>query len=150
MTHLLFHKTPNSVSSEPGAAQPVVSRSRVRFGVTRRPDRSELTLPLCPRNRTLVGHRAKSEKCRYCCKSRKLHPNFRRNVENAKRSMVRITSAPLSKSPMSLAGDDEVPQISTRKPRLRPLEFLTPSAKRLLQHYLPTSDIARRMTRGIA
>jgi hypothetical protein len=32
---------------------------------------------------------------------------------------------------------DEVPQISPRKTRLRPSEFLTPSAKRLLQHYPP-------------
>jgi hypothetical protein len=30
------------------------------------------------------------------------------------------------------------PQISTRKPRLRPSEFLTPSTKRLLQHYRHT------------
>jgi hypothetical protein len=36
---------------------------------------------------------------------------------------------------MSFAGGDEVPQISKGKPRLRPSEFLTPSAKRLLQHY---------------
>src|SRR5450432_3142047 len=41
---------------------------------------------------------------------------------------------------MSLALDDEVPQISARKPRLRPLEFLTPSAKRLLQHNLPKAE----------
>src|SRR5512143_216811 len=35
---------------------------------------------------------------------------------------------------MSLSRGDEVPQVSTRKLRLRPSEFLTPSAKRLLQH----------------
>src|ERR1700733_12561736 len=35
---------------------------------------------------------------------------------------------------MSFARGGEVPQISTRKPRLRPSEFLTPSTKRLLQH----------------
>jgi catechol 2,3-dioxygenase-like lactoylglutathione lyase family enzyme len=46
---------------------------------------------------------------------------------------------------MSLACGDEVPQISTRKSRLRPSEFLTPSAKRLLQHYLPLADIAARV-----
>jgi hypothetical protein len=33
-----------------------------------------------------------------------------------------------------------VPQISTQKPRLRPSEVLTPSAKRLLQDYLPQPD----------
>src|SRR4029077_18765210 len=50
----------------------------------------------------------------------------------------------------NLARGDEVPQIFTRKPRLRPSEFLTPSAKRLLQQYrhdLPrdfrTSDYLR-------
>ena len=36
---------------------------------------------------------------------------------------------------MSFVWGDEVPQISTRKPLLLPLEFLRPSAKRLLQHY---------------
>src|ERR1700723_2569295 len=35
---------------------------------------------------------------------------------------------------MSFVRGGEIPQISTRKPRLRPSEFLTPSAKRLLQH----------------
>jgi hypothetical protein len=35
---------------------------------------------------------------------------------------------------MSFASGDEVPQISTRKTRLRPLEFLALSAKRLFQH----------------
>src|ERR1700693_5275792 len=35
---------------------------------------------------------------------------------------------------MSFARGGEVPQIPTRKPRLRPSEFLTPSARRLLQH----------------
>src|ERR1700685_374986 len=48
--------------------------------------------------------------------------------------MIRIVSVALPKSPTNLAQGDEVPQISTRKPHLRPSEFLTPSAKRLLQH----------------
>jgi hypothetical protein len=55
--------------------------------------------------------------------------------------MIRVTSVALPKSPTSLACDDEVPQIFTRKPRLRPLEFLTPSAKRLLQHYRAISGL---------
>jgi hypothetical protein len=54
---------------------------------------------------------------------------------NAERSTIQITSVALPKSPMSLAWGDEVPQIFTRKTRLRPSEFLTPSANRLLQHY---------------
>jgi hypothetical protein len=36
---------------------------------------------------------------------------------------------------------DEVLQISTRKTRLRPSEFLTPSAKRLLQQYRHQTDM---------
>ena len=43
---------------------------------------------------------------------------------------------------MSLSSGDEVPQIFTRKSRLQPGEFLITSAKRLLQQYLPTGDIA--------
>ena len=42
---------------------------------------------------------------------------------------------------MSFASGDEVPQISTPKPRRRPLEFLAPSPKRLFQHYLPKPEI---------
>jgi hypothetical protein len=39
------------------------------------------------------------------------------------RSTIRVTSVALRKSPMSFAWDDEVPQISTRKTRLRPQKF---------------------------
>jgi hypothetical protein len=49
--------------------------------------------------------------------------------------MIRIASVALPKSPMNLAQGDEVPQIITRRTRQRPPEFLTPPAKRLLQHY---------------
>jgi hypothetical protein len=48
---------------------------------------------------------------------------------------------------MSFASGDEVPQISTRKPRLRPLEFLAPSAKRLFQHY-PSKAAARTLQKN--
>src|ERR1700747_2479590 len=51
---------------------------------------------------------------------------------------------------MSLACGDEVPQISTRKSRLRPSEFLTPSAKRLLQHYRPQANQQRLSLRDAA
>jgi hypothetical protein len=40
---------------------------------------------------------------------------------------------------MNLARGDEVPQIITLRTRLRPSEFLTSPAKRLLQHYLTTA-----------
>jgi len=43
---------------------------------------------------------------------------------------------------VSFAAGHEVPQISTRKTRLRPSEFLMPSAKRLLQHYHVTIRIS--------
>jgi hypothetical protein len=86
---------------------------------------------------------------RYCCKSRKLHQSgFLVKPQNASRSTTRITSVALPKSPMSFAGRDKVPQISTRKPRLRPSEFLTPSAKRLLQHYPPDNGHPRERPTG--
>jgi len=75
-----------------------------------------------------------SEKCRYCCKSRKLHqPEFLGKPLHAKQSTIRITSVALPKPPMSFASGDEVSRISKRKPRLRPSEIWTPSARRLLQ-----------------
>jgi hypothetical protein len=43
---------------------------------------------------------------------------------------------------VSLSSGDEVPHIFTRKSRLQPGEFLITSAKRLLQHNLPRSDIS--------
>jgi hypothetical protein len=42
---------------------------------------------------------------------------------------------------VSLSSGDEVPHIFTRKSRLQPGEFLITSAKRLLQHNLPLTDI---------
>ena len=48
--------------------------------------------------------------------------------------MIRIASVALPKSRMNLAQGDEVPQIITRRTRKRPPEFLTPPAKRILQH----------------
>jgi hypothetical protein len=69
---------------------------------------------------------------------------------------ARVISVALPKSPMSFAWGDEVPQISTRKPCLRPSEFLTPSAKRLLQLSAKTSReqmqqiLLRRINRIVA
>ena len=53
---------------------------------------------------------------------------------NGKQSPIRIDAVALSKSPVNLMLDDEVPHIFTRKPRLRPVGFLIIGAKRLLQH----------------
>ena len=51
--------------------------------------------------------------------------------------MICTALVALPKSPMNLAQGDEVPQIITRRTRQRPSEFLTPPAKRLLQHNPP-------------
>jgi hypothetical protein len=53
--------------------------------------------------------------------------------------MIRTALVALPKSPMNLAQGDEVPQIITRRTRQRPSEFLTPPAKRLLQHNPPNN-----------
>jgi hypothetical protein len=82
---------------------------------------------------------------RFCCKSRKLQgPEFFAKTRNGKRSLIRMTSIALSKSPVSLTSGDEVPHIFTRKPRLQPAEFLITSAKRVLQHNPPTSEVSER------
>jgi hypothetical protein len=39
MTHLLLHKTPNSVSSEPGAAH--IGIQQLEFGIPRNPEKLE-------------------------------------------------------------------------------------------------------------
>ena len=72
---------------------------------------------------------------RLCCKSRKLQGHqFFAKTQNGKQSPIRIDAIALSKSPVSSTLGDEVPHIFTRKPRLRPLEFLILGAKRLLRH----------------
>jgi hypothetical protein len=85
--------------------------------------------------------------CRLCCKSRKLQGHeFFAKTRNGKQSPIRIDANALSMSPVSLTLGDEVPHIFTRKPRLRPLEFLILGAKRLLQHNLPQPDINQIIT----
>ena len=72
---------------------------------------------------------------RLCCKSRKLQGHdFFAKTRNRKQSPIRIDAVALSKSPVNLTLGNEVPHIFTRKPHLRPLEFLILGAKRLLQH----------------
>jgi len=76
-----------------------------------------------------------SENGRLCCKNRKSQGHeFFAKTRNGKQSLIRIDAIALSKSPVSLTLGDEVPHIFTRKPRLRPLEFLILGAKRLLRH----------------
>jgi hypothetical protein len=59
--------------------------------------------------------------------------------------MIRTALVALPKSPMNLAQGDEVPQIITRRTRQRPSEFLTPPAKRLLQHNRHEADLQTAM-----
>src|SRR4029077_1642295 len=79
---------------------------------------------------------------RYCCKSPKLPgDNFPAVRRFDRRPPIYVVSITLPRSPVSLSSGDEVPQIFTRKSRLQPGEFLITSAKRLLQQYLPLTDI---------
>src|SRR4249919_1542742 len=59
--------------------------------------------------------------------------------------MIRTASVAPPKSPMNLAQGDEVPQIITRRTRQRRSEFLTPLAKRLLQHNPPEADSSTKL-----
>ena len=84
-----------------------------------------------------------SEFGRYCCKSPKLPgDNFPAIRRSDRRPPIRVISIALPKSPVSLARDDEVPRVLIRKSRLKPGEFLITSAKRLLQHNLPTAEVS--------
>jgi hypothetical protein len=88
-----------------------------------------------------------SQKCRLCCKSRKLQGSkFFAKTQSGRQSLIRITSFALAKSPMSLTQGDEVPHVLTRKSRLQPAEFLITSAKRLLQHNRHFCDMPRSRT----
>jgi hypothetical protein len=98
--------------------------------------------PLYPELRTSAGTTGMSQLCRLCCKSRKLQGSkFFAKTQSGRQSLIRITSFALAKSPMSLTQGDEVPHVLTRKSRLQPAEFLITSAKRLLQHNLPETDM---------
>jgi hypothetical protein len=63
-----------------------------------------------------------------------------------------MASGLLPKSPVSSSLCDEAPHIFIPKSHLEPREFLISSAKRLLQHNLPISDIASliRTTKEVA
>ena len=83
---------------------------------------------------------------RLCCKSRKLQGHeFFAKTRSGKQSPIRTDAIAVSKSPVSLTLGDEVPHVFTRKPRLRPLEFLVIGAKRLLP---PASRIRAEMLQG--
>jgi hypothetical protein len=78
-----------------------------------------------------------------CCKSPKLPGDDFLTVRRPdRRTPVCAASMTLPGSPVSLSVGDEAPHIFTRRSRLKPGEFLITSAKRLLQHNLPETDIA--------
>ena len=80
---------------------------------------------------------------RLCCKSRKLQRHeFFAKTRSGRRSLIRIPSIALPKSPVSLTRGRQSPHIFTRKTRLQPAEFLITCAKRLLQQYRHLSDTA--------
>src|SRR5439155_18194974 len=72
---------------------------------------------------------------RLCCKSLKTPGDeFPARRRNKPQSLLDVASGSLPKSPVSFITCDEVPHISTRKPRLQPEKFAINGAKRLLQH----------------
>jgi hypothetical protein len=77
---------------------------------------AEVPLQTARAHRGTVGW-PMSDPGRFCCKSRKLQgPEFFAKIRNGKRSMIRITSIALSKSPVSLTSGDEVPHIRACSP----------------------------------
>src|ERR1700730_542349 len=104
--------------------------------------RSE-ALPLYLRQLTFVGMIGTSEKCRFCCKPPIMpFDQFPANRPNEPQSPIDVALRPLPKSPVSSSLDNVVPQSIVRSPRVRPGKFVFSDAKRLLQQYLPATDIA--------
>src|SRR6478672_6217279 len=66
---------------------------------------------------------------------------FPANRPNEPKSQSDIASRPLPKSPASSTQFDVVPQMIIRSSNVRPREFAIGDAKRLLQQYLPPTDI---------
>jgi hypothetical protein len=75
---------------------------------------------------------------RYCCKSPELPGNnFFAVRRSDRRSLIRVASITLPRSPVSSSPGDEVPHSFTRKPRPQPQKYLITSAKGLLQQNHP-------------
>src|SRR5262245_45907358 len=77
-----------------------------------------------------VGHLARSEKCRYCCKSPKLPAaNFPAVKKSDRRPPIDVASITLPGSPASFSSDNEVPHIFTWKSPVQPKEILIAGKK---------------------
>src|SRR5436309_12367441 len=76
-----------------------------------------------------------------CCKSPKLPGDKILAIRRTnRRPPIYAASVTLPSSPARSSSGNEVPHIFTRKSRLQPGEFLVTSAKRLLQHNLPSTS----------
>ena len=78
---------------------------------------------------------AKLPKCMPC-------GQFPAKRRNKRQSRADVASESLLTSPVSSSLDDVVPHIIVRSSRLRPGEFVSSAAKRVLQQYLPTTEVA--------
>jgi hypothetical protein len=94
-----------------------------------------------------------SEKCRFCCKSRKSNdPENLVKVDLWTSLLLRWLSTPLRASVIDFGQNDMVPHVATHKTHQRLQEFSFATPKRLLQQYLPQAEIlggGRTASRGI-
>src|ERR1700679_1496837 len=86
----------------------------------RRPDGPEIRLPLYHSKRTPVGRRGMSERCRYCCKSRKSKDDENlANVDFLPTPPLQYSVAPIRSSVIVFARSDVVPHIAARETHQR-------------------------------
>jgi len=105
--------------------------------------------PLYPRQRPDRCVAPSDATGRYCCKSRMLQRHeFFAKTKCGRRSLIRIPSIALPKSPVNLTREDRSPHVFTRKSHRRPAEFSSTSAKRLLQQYRPLTAAPGTARRG--
>src|SRR5271155_2608248 len=97
-----------------------------------------------PRQRTWGDRVWMSGLCRYCCKSpKRRRGKFSAKERNKRPSPINRASNTLPESPVSLSLCDVVPHILIQSLHLRAGKFESHHAKRLLQQYLPFSDLVQ-------